>query len=1823
MSIRTLAVTEGNTDNYDTGPLSWVIGEIRDALHHSKEALLDAVKKDSESNATLLNHAKTYFHQAHGALHMVDVYGGSLITEGVEEILRGMADQQIPVSLENARLIDNTYQALVEYLEDLLDGAPQRPVCLYPFYKELKEVLGSQRIHPADLFFPNFSNRAQLEDEGAGPTNESIDYAELRPKFEKLLLPVLKNSSAVAGMEEVAGMLGIVTEIRQAQSSGELRDFWWVMQGFAEMAYGGLCSNELYVKYAFARINLQIRQLAERSDLISERLLRETLFLIGSAEHSTPIMEDIRSAYQIDRLIPADYEKKRYGQTDLAALGEAKLALEQAKQLWILAADGDRGAAEEFANKSRELADASTKLKQPSLALVFHTINALSQKGISVHSSELLALEMASILLFAENALDQIRRLPADFGQKAEELASRLIMIQSGQTPPDLDGPVAGMTPEAQQQRTVMKLAAEMELSLRQVERILDEYFVDLSQFGVLAEVDPILHQIAGGLTLLEQDDAIQAVAHIRQVVMYLHEGGSAGMQASQEMLQDIAHNISALGFFLEMLAQHSEATKNRFSFDAEAGLFRTRFIDAPEVQSAVFMPSEMDEARNELEEMLGQDSYAPRKRDLKTGDAPTPAPTADEAVLGADNADGPADSGSEQETVSCLAASDDSGDDELLDIFISEAEEALDYVKNTVAEVRHVPEDQDQFPTLRRSFHTLKGSSRMVGLTAFSEASASVEQVMNLWLSEARNGTPDLYALLDKASEELGMWVTDLKNSGSSSRTPTALAEAAERVKKGGEFYFEENAGAANEAVQIDEAELVIAQQEELQDESGASVEEIEAAGVALEETAEVAVIPDSPEQSQSNIIDFPALMPVVMPDDNTKYIGDLQISVPLFNIYLAEADELIRLLSQDFAEWWHEPERPVTDKAIHSAHSLTGCSATVGFQSLQEVAHALEMFLQGMENRRQSMTVEEFSLLQQCIDSLTQMLSQVGLNELPTPQPELVSQLHQAQHDLSRSSAADYSQSDTQNGPAENAPLFAETDDFQDIVSDERKVGADSDRALVPKDLLDPDLLPLFLEEGRDLMPQIGQALRAWQKTPSDLSIAPMVRRHLHTAKGSARMAGAMGLGQHIHMLESRIENILRSKIVTPQVMDDLLTRYDHGLQLFALLEESAESMTSVIESQSSPESQEDSLSVQDTGQVSHDATSESASIPRVRVRADILDRLVNQAGEVSIARSKIENEIDTLRQSMFELTDNLSRLRLQLREVEIQAETQITSRMTQTADREFDPLEFDRFSRLQELTRMMSESVDDISTIQEGLVRTVDGATIDLENQNRLTRVLQEDLMQVRMVPFASIAERLYQVARQTAKETDKRVNLDIYGTSVEIDRSVLEKIMGPLEHLLRNSIVHGIESREERKDAGKNETGGLLVEIKQEGNEVVLQFTDDGQGLDVDHIRARAESAGLLPSGREMTDTQLKELIFQPGFSTASEITELAGRGVGLDVVRSEVTALGGRVAVNSTIGNGTRFTINLPLTLAVTSAVLLSTGGNTFAVPSILVEQVQHFKNDALTSAYNAGSVIWQNEPIPLHYLSALLGDSSATPIVQQYTPVIILRSGSDRVAIHVDQILGNKDVVVKNIGPQLARLPSIVGATVLGSGNIVLILNPIPLAQRIATEVRAIPGSDELPAKVISEAALPSSTTATGEDSAQAQGLRKKNIVMVVDDSLTVRRVTQRFLTREGYQVVLAKDGIDALEQLQNVTPDVMLVDIEMPRMDGFDLTRNVRGDARLRSIPIIMITSRSASKHRNYAMDLGVNEYFGKPFQEEELLKSIGTFVNKEAWSS
>ena len=606
-------------------------------------------------------------------------------------------------------------------------------------------------------------------------------------------------------------------------------------------------------------------------------------------------------------------------------------------------------------------------------------------------------------------------------------------------------------------------------------------------------------------------------------------------------------------------------------------------------------------------------------------------------------------------------------------------------------------------------------------------------------------------------------------------------------------------------------------------------------------------------------------------------------------------------------------------------------------------------------------------------------------------------------------------------------------------------------------------------------------------------------------------------------------------------------------------------------------------------------------------MRVRGSLLERMATQAGEVSIRRARMESELAQMKGALLDLDDNLERLRAQLRELELQAEAQMHTQqeLAQQGGREFDPLEFDRYTRFQELTRMLAESVGDVATLQRTLSRNVQTGEDELAAQSRLTRELQDDLLRTRLVEFDSIGERMHRVVRQAARDAGKQVKLDIGGGQTELDRSVLERMAGAFEHLLRNSVSHGIESPEARVAAGKAATGQLRIEVHQQGNEVLLNFSDDGTGLNLARIRERGLQLGLIAADAELDEAQLKRLIFAPGFSTASQVTELSGRGIGMDVVRAEVGTLGGSIEITSTGGAGTSFLLHLPLTTALTQVVLLKSAEQIVAVPAALMESVQRVPVEAVEAAYATGKLQHAGVELPFYWLGGLLGHAGRGHTQGRHAAVVLVRSAQSALALHVDEVVGNQEVVVKNLGAQLNRVPGLAGISLLASGDVALIYNVVALADWYGVDAQAR----------LAAARAPEQAAPVAEPSTLAP------LVLVVDDSLTVRRVTQRLLERVGLRVMLAKDGLDAMERLSgDELPAVVLSDIEMPRMDGFDLVRNMHADPRLARLPVIMITSRIAQKHRDYAAQLGVDHYLGKPYDEEHLLGLIQQYTQHRA---
>ncbi|MGB5787444.1 MAG: Hpt domain-containing protein [Stenotrophomonas geniculata] len=766
------------------------------------------------------------------------------------------------------------------------------------------------------------------------------------------------------------------------------------------------------------------------------------------------------------------------------------------------------------------------------------------------------------------------------------------------------------------------------------------------------------------------------------------------------------------------------------------------------------------------------------------------------------------------------------------------------------------------------------------------------------------------------------------------------------------------------------------------------------------------------------------------------------------------------------------------------------------------------------------------------------------------------------------------------------------------------------------------DRELVDIFVDEGKDLLDHCDGLISELRDAPQDREVLAGLQRDLHTLKGGARMAGINAIGDLGHSIESLLEAVAagRTEIERRDVqllergfdrLHQLLTRTgDHRVVEPAqdlvdafevrtttdIAAAAAATVASVAETDSAPVASPApalldaplSAPLPAEGVVDEDPLARPQQ-EQVRVRADLLDRLVNHAGEVAIYRSRLEQQLGAFRGAMGELERTNARLRDQLRRLDLETEAQIVARYQREqdqADQKFDPLELDRFSTLQQLSRALNESAADLGGLQgvlDDLSRQYDSL---LQQQSRVSSELQDGLMRARMVPFDGLVPRLRRVVRQSGMDTGKQVHLTLEGTHGELDRNVLDRMVAPLEHMLRNSVAHGLEAPEQRRAAGKPEEGEIAIRLHREGSEIVLEVADDGAGLDREAIRRRAIDRGLLAADAQPNEQELDNLIFASGFTTADQVSQLAGRGVGMDVVRNEVRQLGGSVDIQSVRGQGVRFTLRLPQTLAVTQAVFVQIGETTFAVPVASVSGIGRLSRERFEAADS--SYRYSGEDYPLYDLGSLVGQAPARADGQDQVPLLLVRAGDLRAAVAIDQVLGNREIVVKPVGLQIASVPGIYGATITGDGRVVVILDVAPLVRRF-----------------LANPTLPVLANAPRQE-------RQVPLVMVVDDSLTMRKVTGRILERHNFEVSVARDGVEALERLEERVPDLMLLDIEMPRMDGYELATAMRADPRYKDVPIVMITSRSGDKHRQRAFEIGVQRYLGKPYQELDLMRNV-----------
>ncbi|MEP7182354.1 MAG: Hpt domain-containing protein [Betaproteobacteria bacterium] len=1963
-----------SASDFDLGPLSWVQGEIDQALTRGLASL--ATFRADPRDVAALKHARTHIHQAAGAIQMVGMDAVAAFTDEIERQLAAIEEPGAADPRAVCDAVDRACRKLAIYLGELVNGAVPIPLKLFPEYEAMQRVRGVRAAAPTDLFYPDLSPRApKLSTPQVIPPNRLPSYmVKQRRLYQRGMLGWLRGND-----DGAKTMRDAIAGIEDATTQPNLRAFWWTVGAlFDALTEHGLESG-FGVKQLAARVDLQIRRVVEGSAKVADRLRREVLYYVAISAPAAPSVLAVQRGFKLGGLIPS----AEVLNADLVRiqphLREARELLTGAKDAWLKVTSGR--------------AENLPKLKQTLTAVHKHAaeigngalmkltaalVGRLDKMPASGSVSEPLAMEYATGMLLAESAVENYANLGGDFPKQVEAMLARLDAAQmSRPMPAATTAGLDEMSKRAQERLLLAQVGREIQANLRHMEQVLDAFFRDNAKRAELASLTKDTQQIRGALTILGLDDADRLLGLCQQQIETYADPETP---VSNDDLELLAESLSGLGFYIEAVEQQ-RPERDRLI----APLLAKRLGEAPApaadagdtVEAAVAelraaLPALVEEVRRAPSDAPAREGLRAKLAGLKDdadliGDTGLAAQAA--AALAEFDAGGtaalaatvtaiaetaaPAPAISE-ETQRLLATDATGLDAELLDIYLTEADEVLDSIADQHRHLALNHGDRESLRTSRRGFHTLKGSGRMVGLSELGEIAFQVEKVHNRLLEEDRPVTPAVVTMIDVAEKSFRQWVEALSRARRVTADPGALHAAIVRVEA--ELPHRESVLLAAPAAAVAPAVAVVAptapalatvqpmfaELPELGSPVSAGAPHVvplldvpDFGGGETGETIEITPVSASPEAGppaadadDDRGAEPEAIVEPEEPDELT--IGDVTVSTALWKILIEEADLHLATLAHELSVLQFDPHQRPSPAMVRASHTLCGIHRTGGFPLVAATAKALEQCLLALQQRDAPVPGAAHPVLARAVDGLGVLVGRVKSRAAFTPgdtieagetqqELELLRQDSteevapaDAEAQAAREAAADEREEPPATEPAapavtavEPTPTVAEplpveiaqepiapsaptsspapaampiasptaTTEAARVAEPEphpvvAPVAASVAASAAPplaaskpepepapqpavdpladiRDDVDPTVLPIFVDEAAELYPRAGEQLRAWRRAPHDDRSASELRRTLHTLKGSARMAGAMRLGELTHLMESRLMAGDAPAKGTPALFDALDADLDHiafvldalrggrtdvplpwvaeahaaalaaaaeaGIELPAelveevVLEERAAELAAVpvLPAAAAPivVPLATAAPAPALAPRAEAAEVEAGARAMLRVRADTIDRLVNEAGEVAIARARVEGELRALKSNLLELTSSVIRLRTQVREIEIQGESQIQSRMSQAGGEAegFDPLEFDRYTRFQELTRSLAEGVNDVSTVQQSLLKNLDDADAALVAQARMSREVQQQLFSIRTVSFGSLSERLYRILRALARELGKRANLEIRGAQTELDRSVLEKLVGPLEHLLRNALDHGIETTDERTRAGKSETGEVTLTVRQVGNEIAIEIADDGAGIDLDQVRAKAVAQGRIAADAQPTPAQLIEHIFHPGFTTAVRVTQVSGRGIGMDVVRSEIAGLGGRVEVATTPGKGTTFVLWLPLTLAVAQAVLVRAGGRLWALPAPMVEQVQQIKAEALVHLYVNREVQWQGRQYPFHYLPRLLGDMGHNPESGRYNPVLLLRSGQSRAAIHVDEMIGNQEVVVKNIGPQLARVSGIAGATVLGNGEIVLIINPVALAQRAEVPTYD-PNAEERVAPHVPGFA------------AAAAARAGPPTVMIVDDSLTVRKITSRLLTRAGFRVTTAKDGIDALQLLVDQTPDVILLDIEMPRMDGFEFTKTIKGDPKSAHIPIIMITSRTAEKHRNRAQELGVDLYLGKPFQEEELLRHL-----------
>jgi chemosensory pili system protein ChpA (sensor histidine kinase/response regulator) len=1880
--------------------------ELNNTLGEARTALETFVEQPE--NVVLLQRCVSDLHQVQGVLRLLEIFGAALLAEEMEQVTHYLLT---PASQKNqAETLDALMRAMVQlpsYVERVLAGGRDLALVLLPLLNDLRAVRGSPLLSEGTLLLLNLKSDQQAAPVAPGAGEQTLSVAQwarrLRTRFQLGLVGWIRGERPEQNLEILETVAHQIEQVATRQSVFQL---WWVVGALIEALRDGGLETGVSVKRLLGLADREILQLYTQgegrySQNPPVELLNNLLYYIARATSDGPKVTAVRASFRLNELLSVDdsVEQERENlsapsvklmRTVSAAIREDLGKVKDVLDIFVRRG-GQPAELESQVGMLRKIADTLGVLGLGELRqLVIEETARLEAMAAGKTAADHAALvHIAATLINVEDRLDR-------------DLIG--LIVPKPQAADQIEGSV-----DVDFQQVQAAVLRECSVNLVRVKEAIASNVAGTLDVGALDAWPGLIAGIKAGLLMLGKSRAAEIVDGIAKNLKELLQPG--GTAVPPNYLDRLADAVVSLEYYMETL-QAGRADPWYMLDNAQTCLQALQQMPKRVVPTVPPLGPEAYAATV----LLADAGATARAHALSAGNVPP-------SIQGAPTL---------HHSAQPPAFKPVNIDPELLTLYIEEAREEVARIAKLFPAWEQNPLETDALSGVRRAFHTLKGSGRMVGATDIAEFAWAIENLLNKIIENTLQRSPSILATVRDATAIAGELVNSLEAGKAAPPGTQAIVDRAHALAAN-------KAGPSAQTATMEILERTLeTRRDDVIDATG-RVPTLQAAPGAIAPAApEPAAEPESVSMASSSmdVVEDWALgdheggEEIVLSAPEEEPSEDLQLR----EIYSRETQVNIAAV-QRYVDGERSRGAPhlVSEEAYRACHTLSGSSRMAEARHGIRLTAPLEHWVRKSFDSGVGLDAADLALLADCMNAMQSVAAHLdestGFFQSHTA---LLARIDQATENLeqriiaaARAAEATAAQPQVVAAPVSVAPAVAAPPaSFPPPVAN--TAPAPSVAPEVAEDVLtdfDQEIASIFTDEAVELIDAAQGALAQWNENRSSVDGLVALKRPLHTLKGGARMAGLMPMGDLSHELETLFMQIDGGVVVpddrafslAQSALDELARMREsvssgkgvptaNGLiaRIHALINPSSAApapspapmpapapaappvaavqapapvapapapvastpsfepplqavpppspkpvpppvtiaavptpkpayvpppprveplpdppvLAAVWAPQAEPPSIVTRAAAREPVSAGFNRDPESGDTPLLppgavppgreptapsdrpelaRVDAELLDQLLNNSGEASIARARLEQQIGSIDFNVGELSRTVTRLKEQLRKLELETEAQILHRYEEEGGQksDFDPLEMDRYSSIQQFSRGLAETANDVGSIQQLLENLTKDTQNLLTQQARTITELQNGLMRTRMVPFQRHVQRLARIVRQAATDTHKKAELQIEGASGELDRQVLERMMPPFEHMLRNAVAHGIETPEVRKKNGKSESGTITISLHREGSEVVVEVSDDGAGMNLKAIRDKGISLGMVRSDQQLSDEDIMQLVLEPGFSTAGAVSTLSGRGVGMDVVASEIKKLGGALHMETKTGEGSRFTIRLPLTLAISHALILRANDELYALPLPTVEGVVRLSRTEVEAHLGpeAPAFEYGGQKYRFQHLAFYVGrEPGPLPDGDVTVPVILVRAGEHSTGLVTDELVGSREIVVKSVGPQIAAIRGISGATILGDGRIVIILD-IGALVRTDWRVRAEP-------------VMPREKTDT------------RSVALVVDDSITVRRVTQRLLERNGMRVLTARDGVDAMEMLQEHTPDIILLDIEMPRMDGYEVATQVRADPRLSGIPIIMITSRVGEKHRARAIEIGVDDYLGKPYQEAQLLEAIEPLI-------